>query len=73
MIKKIFFRNFILFAICALLLSLSVGWSECFLKRGKYLLGIVYNGNFKNEKDIIVYESYIKRHGSTPTIFQQNL
>lgn len=69
MIKKILCRNIFLFLIIALMLSISVSWSECFIKRGKYLLGIAYNGNFKNMKDNDIYEDYLERHGMTPENF----
>ncbi len=73
MILKILLRNALLFLIAAALLSKSVDRQECFIKRGKYLLGIVYNGFFQNERDKIVYEDYLKRHGSSPEIFQKGL
>ncbi len=73
LIKKIFARNVFLYVLVILLLAKSVNWQECFIKRGKYLLGIVYNGSFLNDHDKTVYEDYLKRHGSSPEIFQQNL
>lgn len=73
MIQQILFRNIFLFLIIGLILAKSIDFQECFIKRGKYLLGIVYNGYFLNDKDKVVYEDYLKRHGSTPEVFQKNL
>ena len=73
MIKKILARNVLLVLCIYLLLAVTVNWQECFIKRGKYLLGIVYNGHFQNAHDKIVYEDYLKHHGTTPAIFQQGL
>ncbi len=71
MIQKILYRNIFLFLIVGLILARSIDFQECFIKRGKYLLGIVYNGFFQNEKDKAVYELYLKRHGTTAEDFQR--
>ena len=73
MMQKIFARNITLFLLVAIVLLKTVDWQQCFIKRGRYLLGIAYNGHFLNSKDNTVYESYLKRHGSTNEIFQQSL
>lgn len=73
MIRKIFARNIFLFVIVIVIFSVSMNSKECFDKRGRYLLGIAYNGGFLNANDNVVYEDYLKRHGSSPEIFQQGL
>lgn len=73
MIKKILTCNVVLYVAIFLLLAKTVDWHDCFIKRGKYLLGIVYNGNFQNDHDRTVYEDYLKRHGSSPEVFQKAL
>ena len=49
--KKILGRNIVLWALLALLLSSSVNWRLCTIERGKYLLGIFYNGYYQNTLD----------------------
>ena len=71
--QRILLRNFLLYLIIALLLAKSVNWQECFIKRGKYLLGIYYNGFYKNTNDGIVFEDYLKRHGSSDQDFKKYL
>lgn len=73
MIRKILARNIVLFAIVAVVLAKTIDWNDCFIKRGKYLLGIVYNGNLQNKNDTLVYEDYLKRHGSTHQEFQKHI
>ena len=73
MFKKILCRNFLLYLVLALVLALSVDWGKCFHQRGKYLLGIFYNGYFQNARDGLVYEDYLKRHGTDHESFKNTL
>jgi hypothetical protein len=73
MLKLFFSRNFILYAIVALILAQSVDWNKCFKQRARYLLGIVYNGYFQNNMDGIVYNDYLKRHGTNHDAFKNTL
>ena len=71
--KQIIARNIVWFALLALLLSASVNWRLCTIERGKYLLGIFYNGNFQNDSDGIVYKDYLKTHGITHEFIKENI
>jgi hypothetical protein len=73
MVKQIFTRNFVCGALLALLLSQTVNWRLCTIERGKYLLGIYYNGNYQNNADGIVYEDYLKTHGITHEFIKENI
>ncbi len=73
MYKEIFARNIVLWAILALLLSLTVNWRLCVIERGKYLLGIFYNGYYQNISDGIVYKDYLKTHGITHEFIKDNI
>lgn len=68
--KYMISRNWVLFVAIGLILTFTVDWQKCFIQRGKYLLGIFYNGYFQNQKDGEVYTDYLKRHGSTPEQFK---
>lgn len=61
-IKAILSRNIMLYVVVALMMAYSVDWDKCLHQRGKYLLGIFYNGYFQNHRDGIVYQDYLKRH-----------
>lgn len=63
--KKIFARNFVYCALLGLFLSSAVDWRLCTIERGKYLLGIFYNGFYKNASDGAVYFDYLRTHGIT--------
>jgi len=71
--KGIFARNIVWFFLLALLLSPSVNWRLCTIERGKYLLGIYYNGFFQNVSDGIVYRDYLKTHGITHEFIKENI
>jgi len=73
MIKKVLGRNIVLWAILALLLASTVNWRLCTIERGKYLLGIYYNGFYKNISDGIVYKDYLKTHGITHEFIKENI
>ena len=73
MFKVILSRNIWLYLVLALILGVSVDWNKCVLERGRYLLGIFYNGHFKNSNDGTVYQDYLKRHGLTHDEFQKSL
>jgi hypothetical protein len=73
MYKKIFVRNIVLWAILALILSSTVNWRLCTIERGKYLLGIYYNGFFQNVSDGLVYTDYLKTHGITHEFIKDNI
>lgn len=73
MYKEILERNIVLWAILALLLSSSVNWRLCTIERGKYLLGIFYNGYYQNSSDGIVYTDYLKTHGITHEFIKENI
>jgi hypothetical protein len=73
MYQKIFSRNIIWFAVLALALSSSVNWRLCTIERGKYLLGIFYNGYYQNAQDGIVYKDYLKTHGITHEFIKENI
>jgi len=72
-IKKIFARNIVWAAIVVLLLSSNVNWGLCMIERGRYLLGIFYNGHFQNVSDGIVYHDYLKTHTITPEFIGENI
>lgn len=65
MFKQALTRNIWLYLALALLLAQSADWNKCLVQRGKYLLGIVYNGHFQNARDGLVYQDYLKSHGIT--------
>ncbi len=71
--KGIFARNIIWGFLLALILSPSVNWRLCTIERGKYLLGIYYNGFFQNSSDGIVYRDYLKTHGITHEFIKENI
>jgi hypothetical protein len=73
MYKQIFARNIVWWALLALLLSASVNWRLCTIERGKYLLGIFYNGHYQNISDGIVYQDYLKTHGITHDFIKENI
>jgi hypothetical protein len=73
MIKKIFARNILWWVFLVLVLSQSVNWNLCAIERGKYLLGIYYNGHFQNASDGIVYQDYLKTHGITDEFIRQHI
>lgn len=73
MFKKIFARNIVWWAIVALLLSPSVNWRLCTIERGKYLLGIYYNGFYQNASDGMIYKDYLKTHGITDEFIKENI
>ena len=73
MIKEVLGRNVFLFALLALLISTTVNWRLCTIERGKYLLGIFYNGHFQNTSDGIVYQDYLKTHHITNELIKENI
>ena len=73
MFKNILLRNVWLYLILALVLAVSVNWDKCFHQRGRYLLGLWYNGYFQNPLDGQVYKDYLRGHGQTPEEFQRSL
>jgi hypothetical protein len=73
MFKEILSRNIVWFALLALLLSVSVNWRLCTIERGKYLLGIFYNGYYQNASDGMVYKDYLKTHGITHEFIKENI
>ena len=72
-LMKIFARNIVGWAVLALVLALSVNWRLCTIERGKYLLGIYYNGFYQNASDGIVYQDYLKTHGITHEFIEKNI
>ena len=73
MFKKIFARNIFLGVFMVLFLSTGVNWRLCTIERGKYLLGIVYNGNYQNTLDGTVYQDYLKTHRITHEFITENI
>ena len=73
MYKKIFFRNIVWWSLLALLMAQSVNWRLCTIERGKYLLGIYYNGYYQNISDGIVYKDYLKTHHITDEFIKENI
>jgi hypothetical protein len=71
--KKIFARNIVWAVALALLMSQSVNWRLCTIERGKYLLGIYYNGFYQNISDGMVYQDYLKTHGITHEFIKENI
>ncbi|HLD87731.1 MAG TPA: hypothetical protein VI955_00230 [Candidatus Omnitrophota bacterium] len=61
MIRKIFLRNVLAYALLAGVFTFTVDHTKVFNQRSKYLLGIFYNGYFKNYKDGVVYFDYMIR------------
>ncbi|MBI4310011.1 MAG: hypothetical protein HY591_06735 [Candidatus Omnitrophica bacterium] len=70
MLKQILSRNIWLYLGLMLILLVSVDWDKCFRQRGRYLLGIFYNGHFQNPRDGLVYRDYLKRHGTDHGAFK---
>ncbi len=60
---KIFLRNVLAYALLAGVFMFAVDHAKVFDQRSKYLLGIFYNGYFKNYKDGVVYFDYMIRQG----------
>ena len=73
MYKQILGRNILWWALLGILLALNVNWRLCTIERGKYLLGIYYNGFFQNTSDGIVYKDYLKTHGITDEFIKENI
>lgn len=73
MISRLLLRNIALYAVIALIFARAVDWDKCFVQRGKYLLGIVYNGHYQNAKDTQVYVDYLKRHHSDNDAFLKRI
>jgi len=73
MVKKILARNILWWFFLGLILTASVNWRLCAIERGKYLLGIFYNGYFQNTSDGIVYRDYLKTHGITHEFIKNNI
>ena len=61
MIRKIFLRNVLAYALLSGVFTFAVDHTKVFNQRSKYLLGIFYNGYFKNYKDGVVYFDYMIR------------
>ncbi len=60
-VKRILTANIITYAALALFFHFAVDHAKVFDQRSKYLLGIFYNGYFKNYKDGVVYFDYMIR------------
>ena len=73
MLKEILGHNIVWWVLLALFLSVSVNWRLCTIQRGRYLLGIYYNGHFQNENDGTVYRDYLKTHGITHEFIRDNI
>ena len=73
MFKKILARNIWLYVLLMLILAVSVDWHKCLIQRGKYLLGIFYNGYYQNSRDGIVYQDYLKNHRITHEFIKDNI
>jgi hypothetical protein len=73
MYKNILARNIVCFGLLGLALSMSVDWRLCTIERGKYLLGIFYNGYFQNTSDGMVYKDYLKVHKITHEFIQSHI
>lgn len=73
MAKKIFARNIVCWAVLGLIVSVSVNWRLCTIERGKYLLGIFYNGYYQNASDGAVYKDYLMTHGITHEFIKENI
>ena len=73
MYKKILGRNILCWAVLGAILSVSVNWRLCTIERGKYLLGVFYNGHFQNTSDGIVYKDYLNTHNITHEFIKDNL
>lgn len=69
--KNIVSRNIVVYGLIGFVLAVSVDWNKCVIQRGRYLLGIYYNGFFKNEADGLVYRDYLLRHGLTDETFRK--
>ena len=59
--QRIFLRNITAYIALAAVLTFAVDHAKVRDQRGRYLLGIFYNGHFKNYKDGIVYFDYLVR------------
>ena len=66
-------RNLVWWILLALVMSLHINWRLCTIERGKYLLGIFYNGYYQNAADRIVYEDYLKTQGITHEFITKNI
>ena len=61
-LKGILNRSCWVYAIVVIVFALSVDFSKAFDQRSNYLLGIFYNGHFKNQQDRVVYVDYMRKH-----------
>ncbi len=73
MVRAYLARNIVWAALLALFLSCNVNWRLCTIERGKYLLGIFYNGYYQNKSDGTVYIDYLKTHGITHEFIKSNI
>lgn len=60
-VKRVLTANIIAYAAVALLFHFVVDHAKVQDQRSRYLLGIFYNGYFKNYKDGVVYFDYMIR------------
>lgn len=72
-VKEILGRNIVFVAVLIGLLSVTVDWHLCTIERGKYLLGIYYNGFYQNSSDGLVYQDYLTTHGITHDFIKSNI
>lgn len=70
---KILARNICWWIFLSLIAALSIDWRLCTIERGKYLLGIFYNGFYQNSSDGQVYRDYLKTHGITHEFIKENI
>ena len=60
-VQRILQRNIVAYIVLAAVLTLGVDHAKVSDQRGRYLLGIFYNGHFKDYKDGVVYFDYLLR------------
>jgi hypothetical protein len=73
MLKQVLARNILWWVFLGLLLWVMVDWRLCTIQRGKYLLGIFYNGHYQNVSDGLVYNDYLKTHAITHAFIKENI
>lgn len=73
MIKQlvnIFKINLVWYVLILAMIAMAVDWSTVHDRRGKYLLGIFYNGYFENCRDGDVYRAYLQRIGLKGKVYE---
>ena len=71
--RLLFTRQVTLYLVLMLMAGLTVQWKAVHQKRGLYLLGIFYNGDYQNCRDAKPFVSFMRRVMPADKSYQQLL